>query len=69
MLLIFAAGAIAPAVARLWLNPLPFHIGRDFLGYSAILGMKILTLEIVVFSLAWHFRRFWQDSQSEPVSE
>jgi hypothetical protein len=69
MLLIFAAGAVAPAAARLWLNPLPFHFGRTFLGYSAILGLKILTLEIIIFSLAWHFRRFWQQSQSEPVSE
>jgi Domain of unknown function (DUF4184) len=69
MLLIFAAGAVAPAAARLWLNPLPFHFGRTFLGYSAILGLKILTLEIIIFSLAWHFRRFWQDSQSTPVSD
>jgi hypothetical protein len=65
----FAAGAIAPSVARLWLNPLSMHFGRAFLGYSAILGMKILTLEILIFSLIWHFRRFLLDSQSEPVSD
>jgi hypothetical protein len=69
LLVSFAAGAIAPAAARLWLNPLSIHIGREFLGHSAILGMKILTLEIVVFSLIWHFRRFLLDSQSGPVSD
>jgi hypothetical protein len=70
MLLVFAAGAVAPAVARLWLNPeFLARPGRVFLGNSAILGMKVLTLEIIVFSLIWHFRRFLLDSQSEPVSD
>jgi hypothetical protein len=69
LLLTFAAGAVAPSIVRFWLSPVSISFGRTFLGYSAILGMKVLTLEIVVFSIAWHFRRFWQGNQPGPVSD
>jgi hypothetical protein len=69
LLLAFAGGAVAPAVARLWLNPAyRIHIGRDFLGYSAISGLKMLSAEIILFSIMWHLLYHFRQDNSEPVA-
>jgi hypothetical protein len=54
LVLFFAAGALAPIVARVWLNPAYWNFKRVLLGYAAITGIKVMCVEILVFCVAWH---------------
>ena len=54
MLTAFAAGAVAPAIALVASNPGWLHLRRDFIGDSAVDGIKMVCLEILVFAAAWH---------------
>lgn len=48
------AGALAPAVARLLLDPqFWMHSRRRLIGYSTIDGIKVVCLELILFSLVW----------------
>ena len=54
LLLGVIAGAFAPAAARLLLDPqFWLHSRRRLIGYGAIDGIKVVCLELLLFSLVW----------------
>ncbi len=60
ILLAFTAGAIAPAAARIALDPeFWLHFRRGLIGYGAIDGIKVVCVEVFAFCMLWHlaFRR------------
>ena len=69
LLLVFGFGATLPAISRMMNNP--FWYGRQsFVGYVATAGIKVLCIEIILFSLLWHLvRRLRRNSSSERVPE
>jgi hypothetical protein len=71
LLVSFAVGVMLPTVARLMLNPWFWKYGRiGFLANSVIAGLKMLTLEVLLFSFVWHFAKLIrQRVPQQPVSE
>ncbi|MCU1283675.1 MAG: hypothetical protein JWO13_25 [Acidobacteriales bacterium] len=71
LLVTCAVGVILPTIARLMLNPWFWKYGRlGFLANSVIAGLKMMTLEVLLFSFVWHFaNRVRQRAPQQPVSD
>src|SRR4051812_14042737 len=65
----FAAGAVAPAVARIVLDPeFWLHFRRGLIGYGAVDGIKVLCVEVLTFCVAWHIIFRGRQNHASPVS-
>jgi hypothetical protein len=54
LLVAFAAGTVAPTIARLLLNPVFWNFKRVLLSYAAMVGIKVMCVEVLIFCVAWH---------------
>ena len=66
LLVAFAAGTVAPTIARVALNPMFWNFKRVLLGYAAMVGIKVMCVEVLAFCVVWHliFRANGGDGQS-----
>lgn len=69
MLCAFAVGAAAPAAARFALDPeFWIHFRRGLIGYGAVDGIKVVSVEMLAFCVAWHIAFRGRPGTASPMS-
>jgi uncharacterized protein DUF4184 len=54
LVLIFAAGVLAPMIVSAVMNPAFLSFKRMWIGYGAMAGIKVMCVELFIFCVAWH---------------
>jgi hypothetical protein len=68
LVLVFAAGALAPMVVQAFLNPSFLNFKRMWIGYGAMAGIKVMCVELLVFCIAWHIAFRGRARAASPMS-